>query len=968
MPGSAGYGGNAATIAHRARGDGTARASPIAQPVRGSGRWPSVAGPLVLVGRSRELAELASALATGHPVTLAGLDGIGKTRLALEAAARLGELADGTVVVELEGIAHPSLVIAAVAEALGEHDLFTSLPDVARTLASRELLLVLDGVDEAVRATATLVRSIAEECRGVRILLTSRRPLRVPDEQVLRVGALSVPPAALRSPELIHAYEAPQLLARRAQLAVPDLELDASGWDAVARICRDLAGVPLALEIAGSLAASGPIEKLADELHARLHAAAGDRARADPQRALDALIMWSTALLDPAERQLLDHLAVFAGGVEAATLHRVVAGTGSAPMLTEVVAGLAGLVDRSIAVVGGRGAIGRYTLRPLVRRHVVRQLGREGRLGVLTRAYLEWCLHAVRGAEEALVTGAHQAEWLERLSLEQRNIREALSIACASRDHLTAAGLAKELWRYWELRNQLSEGRRWLEEILRIVPADAPERFHLLDGLGMLAWRQGDHPAARESLATARALALESARRDLGARALNHLGLVALFSAELGPAASLFSQSLGLLAELDAPGESALVSANLALVAVQQGRYEDACRDLGQTATLQLALGDLHGRAISLLHRSIACWFLTAREQGRTDALEAAAAFEELGDDRSLAFSLLALAACVAEPHPFLALELAGLAEGLGERLGVLLPAGWDGPLEAALAPARTKAGARTKELAHEGRLASPHELLARVAAAIGPAPGASDARPWAVISALGGFAVVQGTRHAHLEPQVARLVQLLVVERAGLHVEQAIEVLWPEVTVERGRRRLRNVLSRLHRAAGPLVVRRCDLLVLGQGVELDVACFEVEAARAIATLREGDSELGRRQAAAALAAYRGDLLPDALYEPWSASARERLRRLRLGLLDTWAQSELASGNVQEAERCLRAAIDSDPVDEDRYVGLAELLADHDRFGAALEVLNRARALAGELGVTVSSRLVGLERRVRGQV
>ena len=967
MSGSDGYGGNVATLGDRAGGDGPARGSPTAQPVLGAGRWPKVAGPLELVGRRVELAELTGALASGHPVTLTGLAGAGKTRLALEAAARSGELADGAVVVELEGIAHPSLVIAALAEALGEHDLFTSLPDIAQTLCSRELLLVLDGADEAAGAAGMLVRSVAERCPGVRVLSTSRRPLHVPREQVMRVGGLSVPPASARSPEMIRTYEAPQLLARRAQLAVPDLELDASAWGGIARICRELAGVPLALEIAGSLAAPGPIAKLADELHARLHVVAGASQRVAPQRALDSLITWSTALLDPVERQVLEHLAVFVGGAEAVTLHQLLARTASAPKVTEVVTGLAGLVDRSIAVVGSQRGVGRYTLRPLVRRHVVRQLGRDGRLEALTRVHLEWCLRTVRGAEDALVTGAHQAEWLERLSREQRNIREALGTACATRDAPAAAGLAKELWRYWELRNQLSEGRRWLEEVLRIVPVAAPERLHLLDGLGMLAWRQGDGTVARESLASAHVLAFERGRSDLVARVLNHLGLVALFDGELGSAASLFSQSLELLADLDAPGESALVSANLALVAIRQGRYEDARRDLGATATLQLAVGDHHGRAISLLHRSIACWFLDARAQGQQDALEAAVAFEELGDDRSLAFSLFALAACLAESHPLLAVELAGVAEGLGERLGVFLPAGWDGLLEAALAPAREEAGARAGELARAGRLAAPSELLARVAGAIGSSPGTSVPRRWAAISALGGFEVVHGTRQAHLEPQVARLVQLLVVERTGLHVEQVIEVLWPDVTVERGRRRLRNVLSRLHRSAGPLVVRRGDVLVLGEGVELDVTRFEAEATRAIATLREGGAELGRRQASAAMAAYRGDLLPDALYEPWSASTRERLRRLRLGLLDTWAQLELAQGNVHEAERCLRAAIDADPVDEDRYVRLAELLADHDRPGAALEVLNRARALAGELGVAVSSRLLGLEQRVRGQ-
>lgn len=112
--------------------------------------------------------------------------------------------------------------------------------------------------------------------------------------------------------------------------------------------------------------------------------------------------------------------------------------------------------------------------------------------------------------------------------------------------------------------------------------------------------------------------------------------------------------------------------------------------------------------------------------------------------------------------------------------------------------------------------------------------------------------------------------------------------------------------------------------------------------------------------------AYRGDLLPEALYEPWTASPRERLRRLCLRLLDTWASAELGRSDLQEAESCLRAAIDIDPMDEGRYVRLAELLAEQGRAASALEVLARARAVSKDLDVPVSPRLTRLERRVRG--
>lgn len=921
-----------------------------------------------LIGRERELAGLAAALGQARLVTLTGPGGVGKSRLAHEIVAATYDLGAEVITVELEDVAHPSLVVGAVADVLGRYGLFVTGPDVVETLADREVLVVLDGAEDVASGVAALLTCLMATCPGVRILVTSRCPLGVAGEHVIVLEPLSVPPATAPPDEAMLSYEASRLLVRSARLAHPDLVVDEGAWRAVGQICRALGGVPLGLELVGSLAGSFTLSDLADglldELVGELVGQPAKAADVDADSVLEAAIAWSVGMLHPTECQLLEHLAVFAGGADAGTLLEVSRRAGGVGSMRAVVSGLTSLVGRSLVTLEAVNGPGRYGLLGPIRRQVRSGLDRSGHLQALERHHLGWCRDLTAGAEAALITGSGQAEVLERLAREQGNLRSALAFACRERDR-AAVVLAKELWRFWELRGQLDEGRRWLGEAQTIATEADPLRFHLLDGAGMLAWRQGDREGAEAALAAAHDLAVGAGDRGLTARARNHLGLAALFAGDTAGAARWFEQSLSELEPLDAPGESALVAANLALVAIREGRCVEARQSLDATAAAQLALGDRHGRAISLLHRSMAGYFLDERDGARADALDAASTFADLGDDRSLAFALVSLSANLAEAHPDLALKVAGLAGALQDRVGIGLPHGWDGPVEAALAPARAMAGARAAGLLDEGRSAAPRELLLRVAAAISTAPDVAHAR-WVSISALGGFEVAHGDRRLHLEPQVARLVKLLVVQRPSLHVEQAMEALWPEAAPERGRRRLRNVLSRLHRAAGPLVVRRGDTLALGEGVDLDAARFEGEATRAITAFDEGAVAVGRDWARAAMASYRGDLLPEELYEPWAATARERLRRLHLRLLDTWTQAAHDGGEVHEAEACLRAAIDADPLDEDRYVRLAELLAGDDRPAAALAVLTRARVVAAELDVPVSSSVDRIERRVRG--
>jgi len=194
------------------------------------------------------------------------------------------------------------------------------------------------------------------------------------------------------------------------------------------------------------------------------------------------------------------------------------------------------------------------------------------------------------------------------------------------------------------------------------------------------------------------------------------------------------------------------------------------------------------------------------------------------------------------------------------------------------------------------------------------------------------------------------------------MHVEELIEQLWPAVDPPTGRRRLRNLLNRVHAAAGELVRRDGEMLILAPEVECDAERFEADARAALAARSAGDPDRAVVHARSAIERYLGDLLPEDRYEPWAAGARERLRLSCLELLDLLAQDSARRGDVDEAIRLIRRAIDAESDDERRYIRLARLLAAQGRVGSALAVLRQARAMLDRLGLDPSPMMVALER------
>jgi predicted ATPase/DNA-binding SARP family transcriptional activator len=448
------------------------------------------------IGRERELQELLPLLEQTRLLTLTGPGGSGKTRLALRLARdALGRYPDGVWLVEFAPLREPSLVLKAVAAALGVREQAEPLVEtLQRQLRSARVLLVLDNCEHLVGASAGLAHALLSACGGLRILATSREPLTVAGEFVWPVLGLALPDAST-APSEVDRYAAVRLFAERARAGKAGFVLDANEAAAVAGICRRLDGMPLAIELAAArvrVLSSNDIETRLSDRFALL--TGGSRAASARQQTLRATIDWSHELLDQEERTLFRRMSVFAGGCTADDAERVCADEQLAKRrILEV---LCALVDKSLVIAEAQqGGSTRYDLLETLREYGQEQLQAAGEREELRRRHLRHFLElAERSREQKLATGADAG--LAVLVTEQDNLRAALAFG---RDHgapglLRLATAMDQLWH----AGYLAEGREVLTEALARAREPTLERARALHALASLSDLGQDHDAARE--------------------------------------------------------------------------------------------------------------------------------------------------------------------------------------------------------------------------------------------------------------------------------------------------------------------------------------------------------------------------------------------------------------------------------------------------------------------------------------
>ena len=604
----------------------------------------SLLAPLTsFVGREKEADALRRLLQTTRLVTLTGPGGVGKTRLALHVAASLLDtFADGVRLVELAALSDAVRLPFAVASQLGVADAPGQSDAEALTgaLRGRRMLVILDNCEHLVEACARWVDGVLRACPMLSILVTSREPLGIQGEQLWSVQPLDVPNARWAEgltlhPRLIGSASV-QLFVERAAALQPDFALTAENAVAVVRICRQLDGLPLAIELAAGrvpILFPGGIAARLD--HPLRLLTGGSRAAPPRQQTLRATLDWSYSLLTPAERTLFRRTSVFASGWTLAAAEMVCAGgrpgrdnagdEGDLPdpdaddiQPGDVLDLLARLVDKSLVVAEEQGGEGRFRLLETMRQYAAEKLQTTGEAGRLHRRHHDWCMDLALRFEVEW-RGPDQVAWFARLEREHDNLRAALtwSLAMAGAGDSASVSpvdaglrLGGALWHFWEVRGYLSEGRSWLAGLLALpTPGqDTPARAKALDGAGHLAVLQGDQavgvPLLLQSLALCRALADKRG----SAQALHSLGLAAQYQGDHASAMARHQESLVLAREVDDRVGIYLAIYNLAVVAQEHGDYARAVALHEESLVLKRAQGDPWSIAFSLQNLGLLAW------------------------------------------------------------------------------------------------------------------------------------------------------------------------------------------------------------------------------------------------------------------------------------------------------------------------------------------------------------------------
>ena len=627
------------------------------------------------IGREVEMAELERLLTPSAPLDaqgsavrerarllmLAGPGGTGKTRLALQVATNtLAAFPDGVWFVELAALTDPTLVAETVAGVLGLRDGQSLAPLVSLVNYARDktMLLLLDNCEHLIAACAELIETLLRACPMLAVLATSRETLSIAGETVYQVPSLAAPDPRQRPPfAALTQFEAVRLFVERAGAAMPGFALTPDNAPAVVQVCRQLDGIPLALELAAARLKLMRVEEIATRLADGFQLLTGGSRTALPRhQTLRALIDWSYNLLPGPERALLRRLAAFAGGWTLEAAEAVCGGVRGegreergevyqpeSPI--SIVESLAQLVNKSLIVAERKpGAAARFRLLATVRQYALEKLVESGEAEQLQQQHLAFYLQLAEEAAPAL-RGQGQVEWLERLGSEHDNLRAALSWSLEPGNSEAAIRLAGALFQFWYIRGYVSEGRRWLKAAL-LAAAHTAElersswRARALLGRGVLAYLQGDHPTAQTDLEEALDIYRELDDKFGMGYVLHRMAAIHFWHGDYVAARSHYEESLALLRAAGDRWGIGNSLYGLARLAHRQGDFQVAYDLFEESVTILRQVGDKHSltrpleylawevwmqgnptRARSLLEESLSLYRVLGAKSGRAHTL-----------------------------------------------------------------------------------------------------------------------------------------------------------------------------------------------------------------------------------------------------------------------------------------------------------------------------------------------------------
>ncbi|HEX9985515.1 MAG TPA: BTAD domain-containing putative transcriptional regulator [Thermoanaerobaculia bacterium] len=867
-----------------------------------------------LVGRVRELADLEALAGQHRLVTLTGVGGTGKTRLAAELAMRVEQRHD-VAWVELAPCTDPGVVIQQTAAALSLRDGCTT-EVLVEALGDRELLLVFDNCEHLIDACAATAAALLPRCPRLRILATSREPLGVAGERVW-----PVPPIAV--------HEAVELFVERAAAVDPAFRLDVTNEAAVAEICRRLDGIPLAIELAAARIRVLTPEQITARLEDCFAILSGGSRTAIPRhRTLRAAIDWSFTLLNEREQTLLARLSVFTGTFSLEAVEAIC--TDDPIDVADVLDLLGSLVEKSLVVATNCSEAVRYTLLETIRQYAAEHLDDAF---ALRRLHASVFLSIVREAVPELISP--NVARLDALDLEHDNIRAAISWSLAHEPDAIALPLAAAFRWYWYYRILWSEGLRWLSRVLeRTSRAASPERAMLLAGAGTFTGYLGDTNGGRRLLEEAEALWRTFGDRRQLALTLAPLAQFLATNGELEVATRYAEEAVTLARAAGTAYEVAYCLTNAAAFVAQRGdRLAEADRSLEEAEQIWTATKHplglpfvLNARAMLALRRND---HAAAARFARTALVETRARHDLWFSARSL--RILALTSLNDPPR---AARLVGAADAMMRAMtaGMLLHEKSDHDrLMDALRSAM--AVDELEDALEEGRRLD-FEAACELALDACELTFTGEAAPQVSlhVNDLGPLQITLQGKPVSAEGRSAReLLVFLLAHPDGCTKEEVGVAFWPDATAEQVKNSFHVTLHRLRKLLGSADA----ISSKGGRYRVEVAHvvesrrFEQEMTAALRT-----ADIARLESAVAL--YGGDFLQGEDAGEWCLPIRARLRQLALRGLYALGQAQETRGRYVDAVETYTRVLAREPFHE---AAARQLMICHARLGSRSESL-----------------------------
>jgi non-specific serine/threonine protein kinase len=785
-----------------------------------------------LIGRGQDIAGLCQVVLAdeGRLVTLTGVGGCGKTRLALGVASALtGSFRDGVWLVALAPVADPLLVPQTVASVLGvrESSDRSLLDGLVAHLSRRELLLVLDNCEHLLTGCAELADALLQGCPRLRLLTTSREPLHISGERAWRVPSLAVPdPRAILPLDELTRFPALQLFFQRAHAVQADFVVTPRNAQVVATICARLEGLPLAIELAAPWVRALSVEQILERLdNAFGLLVGGSRSAPSRQQTMRATLDWSFGLLAERERVVFRRLSAFAGGCGLEAAEAVCSEGGDGP--NEVLTLLTRLVDASLVQVAERAGRARYRLLEPVRQYAHERLAASVDMSVVRRQHaIFFSGFAQQWETDANVGGSGRAAALLMLEGEQDNLRAAMRWCVEEGDAETGFALSRAHWNLWVVRGLFTEGSAWLAQLIALPAAtqlptmraiaqsetatlalrqasyvDALDMYreampilrrtndpllihNALADLGYIALHQGNYATAQTHFDEALTIARAAGQRVDEAIELGNLVLLALLTEDYGSARAQAEECLGVARVVGDTWTEANVLNNLGRVALRQGDLVTARRLVSESLVLRRQMHETFELA-----QSLEALGLVATAEG--NYAEAGAALHEclqlrqdLGDKSGAADSLEGIAALLAaENQPLLAVQLAGAAASARQATGAALTPMGRAMLDDWLEPLRQSLGAEAVMLAWKAGHAQTFDQTIKVALATAHTEPAGSTRSW---TGAERSDAVLSPRERHVAMLLAQGLtnrqiaeRLVITERTvGAHIEHILDKL----------------------------------------------------------------------------------------------------------------------------------------------------------------------------------------------